>query len=114
MSDNNPQIYVPEMCQKHQYLLVKQAGYTEDDPWRALIIAAQVALFQAATCDPKTHKKIGDDITKISSIGCLACYKPDAFGEVVEAAKTRDIGKIKELGECWLREATQSRVEQGG
>jgi len=102
MSNERPQINLADMCQTHQHLLVKQAGYSPRDPWRALIVSSQVALFQAAMSDPKTHKKIGDDITGISGLGCLACYKPDAFGEIVEAAKSHDIGKIKELGERWV------------
>lgn len=101
-NEKRPQIKVPEMCKKHQSLLVHQAGYSEKEPWRVLIIAAQIALFQAATGDAKTYEKIGEDITKIKSLGCLACYKPDAFGEIVEAGKTKDIGKIKELGERWV------------
>lgn len=100
----NPQITLPDMCDKHQSLLVHQAGYTDNDPWRALIIVSQVALFQAATCDPKTHKRLENEITNINRLGCLACYKPDAFGEVVEAAKQHDLGAIKRLGERWLEE----------
>lgn len=102
---DNPQVTVPNMCKRHQRLLVHQASYAETDPWRALIIMAQVALLQAATCDPETHKRIGDDITKITGLGCLACYKPDVFGEIVEAAKSRDLGAIKELGERWVKES---------
>ena len=101
MSDH-PQIMVPDICQKHQWLLVKQAGYRESDPWRALLIVSNIVLFQAATCDDKTNKRIGGDITRIGELGCLACYKPDAFGEVVEAAKSHDLGAIKALGEKWV------------
>ena len=100
-----PQIVMPEMCYTHQYLLVQQAGYTPDDPWQALIIASQVALFQAATADPKTHEKLGGDVTRIPELGCLACYKPDAFGEVVQASMSHDLGEIKALGEKWVAEA---------
>lgn len=96
------QIKIPELCTKHLSLLVHQAKYKESDPWRVLILVSQIALFQAATADKKTHNKIGDDITKISELGCLACYKPDAFGEVVEVAKLHDIKKIKELGESYI------------
>lgn len=100
------QIEVAQMCPTHQWLLVKQAGYSEDDVWRALIIVSQIALFQAATCDPRTRDRISGDITKIGDIGCLACYKPDAFGEIVEIAKSHDLADIKALGERWIKEAT--------
>ena len=106
MSDQ-PTIMVSDMCQKHQWLLVKQAGYSEKEPWRALVIVSQIALFQAATCDDQTHRRIDGDITKIGSLGCLACYKPDAFGDVVEAAKSHDLGKIKALGERYVRAAAK-------
>ncbi len=91
-----------QMCDKHQSLLVRQAKYSPTDAWQAMIIVSQIALFQAATADKRTHERIGDDIQKIAGLGCLACYKPDAFGEVVEAAKTHDLGKIKALGEKWV------------
>lgn len=105
---SDPQIMVPDVCQKHQWLLVKQAGYSESDPWRALIIASNIALFQAATCDDTTHARIGGDIRRICELGCLACYKPDAFGEVVEAAKSHDLGLIKALGEKWVNAAKKA------
>lgn len=98
------------MCQTHQYLLVHQAGFTETDPWRALIIMAQIALFQAATTDPQLHERTGGDITRVGEIGCLACFKPDAFGEVVEAAKSPDRGAIKRLGESYLERAKERGV----
>jgi len=105
MTEPNKQITMPNMCDRHQQLLVHQARFKETDTWRALIIVTQIALMQAATCDSKTHDRIGDDITKISELGCLACYKPDAFGEIVEQAKTHDLEKIMALGERWLSEA---------
>lgn len=94
-----------DMCHKHQALLVHQAGYGPDDTWQALIVVAQVVLFQAATCDQQTHARIGNDISRIGELGCLACYKPDAFGEVVEVAKTHNLKNIKELGERWIEAA---------
>lgn len=98
-------VMVADMCQKHQYLLVHQAGYRPEDTWRALIIVAQIALFQAATCDEQTHRRTGGDIKRVSELGCLACYKPDAFGEIVEAAKSHDLKDIKVLGERWIEAA---------
>lgn len=102
--DEQPTIQVPNMCQKHQSLLVHQTGYTGADPWRTLVIVAQMALFQGATADPATYERIGGDIMRLPELGCLACYKPDLFGEVVEAAKSKDIGAIKALGERWVIE----------
>lgn len=108
---NAPPVMVPEICQKHQWLLLQQTHYKPQETWRALVVVANIALFQAATCDPETHKRIGGDVHRISEIGCLACYKPDAFGEIVAAAvnagKKNDVGAIKALGERWV-EASQT------
>lgn len=103
MSEPQPRINVPDMCPLHQSLLVHQAGYTRDDPWRVLVIMAQIALFQAATCDATFYERVGGDLGRIGDVGCLACFKPDAFGEIVEAAKNKaDRGAIKRLGESWV------------
>lgn len=102
MSDK-PTIHVPDMCKTHQSLLVHQAKYSRQDPWRALIVMAQIALFQAATADDYFYERVGGDIRRIGEVGCLACFKPDAFGEIVEAAKSHDPGAIKALGESWLK-----------
>lgn len=107
MAGDRPLIVVPQMCTTHRSLLVHQAGYGPNDTWRALVIASNIVLFQAATADPQTWARI-DDVTKIGELGCLACYKPDAFGEVVEAAKSHDLGQIKALGERWLKESNSS------
>lgn len=105
MNKDHAQVTMPDMCKEHQSLLVRKARYTPNDPWQSLIVASQVALFQAATCDSRTHDKTGGDITRISELGCLACYKPDAFDEIIAAAKSHDLGKIKTLGERWVHEA---------
>lgn len=61
-----PQIVLPDMCKTHQTLLVRQCGYGPEDPWRALLIATQIALFQGATADPKA-------ITPARSGPCTTC-----------------------------------------
>lgn len=100
----NVNIAIPDLCQKHQWLLVKQARYKETDPWRALVIITNIALFQAVTSDGVSYARIGGDVARIGELGCLACHKPDAFGQIVEAAKTRELGAIKALGERWVEE----------
>lgn len=105
------QVSMPKLCYKHRYLLMQQSGYKETDPWLALEIATQVALFQAATCDPKVHAEVGGDVTKLESLGCLACRKPDAFGEIIDTAQRAGVGSlkpIKELGESWVSAARKS------
>lgn len=99
----NTQIKIADLCKKHQSLLVHQAGYSQQDPWQSLIVASQIALFQAATANPRTHEKIGGDIGRITELGCLACYQPDVFGELVEVAKSMNLGKIKQFGESFLK-----------
>ena len=104
---NNPiHINVPSMCRTHLWLLVQQCDYKKTDPRQELLIVSQTALFKAATTDPKVYAKIGGDITKIDSLGCLACLKPDAFGEIVEAGKIGP-GTIKALGEKWVNDCAR-------
>jgi hypothetical protein len=110
LSEDKPTVVVPDMCQKHQSLMIHQTGFKEADPWRALVIVSQIALFQAATCDNEVHKKIDGDITRIGELGCLACYKPDAFGEIIHVAsitKTHALKYIKALGERWVKEGVK-------
>ncbi len=101
------QIKLANMCDTHQRLLLQQAGYSEKEAWRALIVVSQVALFQAATCDDRIHKRIGGDLSKLQELGCLACLKPDSFGSIVEVAKGKDLGKIKALAEGWIKADAQ-------
>lgn len=108
-----PQVLLPEICAKHQRLLFKQARYGPHDPWQSLYMMAQIVLFQCTTAHPATYDKIGGDVTRIGELGCLACYRPDAFGEIVEAAKTHDLGQIKAIGERWMKEAQDDNPTQG-
>lgn len=106
---DNAQIEISEMCQKHQSLLVRQAGYGPNDGWRGLLIVAQVVLFQMCTTDKKLHERTGGDITKFKSLGCLACLHPDYFGEVVEAAKDPSPGALKALGERYIANSAKEK-----
>lgn len=108
MSDQ-PQVMVPDMCKTHQSLLVGQTGYGPNDTWRALILASQIALFQAATV--RLHDKIGLSIEGVSKLGCLACQMPDEFGEIVEAGKSHELRQIKQLGESWVKDAASAQTE---
>lgn len=105
-----PQVMLPNMCNTHQTLLVRQCGYGPQDPWRALLIATQIALFQGATADAKVHAETGGKVENLSGLGCLACRKPDLFGELIDKVQKtfpRDahIGAIKALGERWVADA---------
>jgi hypothetical protein len=114
---DSPQIQIPSLCDLHARLLVQQTGFEPNDHWRVLILATQVALFQAATCDQKTYERLDGVVTRIATLGCLACYKPDAFGEIIDAAqkvlKEDALGAIKALGEKWVV-ANAKPAEDGG
>lgn len=104
------QVTIPEMCKTHQALLVKQCGYAPADPWRALMIVTQVALFQGLTADPKVHAELGGRIEDVAKIGCMACRKPDLFGVLIDKVqktfpRRHHIRAIKELGESWVANA---------
>lgn len=108
---DEPRVILPDMCPKHQSLLTHQIRFEPDDPWRALIVVAQVALFQGVTRFPATWDRLGNDVTRLSELGCLACFRPDLFGEVVDAGvKGRRGGgisgtltAIKELADGWVK-----------
>lgn len=108
---DQPVINMPPLCQTHRWLLVRQCNYGPNDTWRALEIATQLALFQGASADPKVHAQIGGDLTKLESVGCLACRKPDLFGTLVDKVqrtqRRKHIRVIKELGEQWVREGSK-------
>jgi hypothetical protein len=93
---------LPNMCEKHQALLLQQSGYGPDSPWRAVLIIAQVTLFQMTSTDPKVYERVGGDVHRFHELGCLACLHPDYFGEVVEAAKDPNPGAMKALGERYI------------
>lgn len=103
--DVEPIINVRPMCNTHRVLLVRQLGIGPDGPWRAVEIMTMLALFQAMTADPKVWEEIGGDATRLPELGCMACRKPDAFGEIIKAGQGARPGAIKELGESWVRSA---------
>lgn len=96
---SNPKIIIPDMCAKHQSLLVHQCGVPQEGPWRALIMAAQIVLFQGSTAKKQLHEVTGGDITKVTTVGCLGCYSPDVFGEVVAAFQEGGFASVKALGD---------------
>lgn len=98
------------MCVTHQNLLISQANYTEQDPWQALIIACDISLFQGISRNDNSMKKLDYNIRNIEKLDCLACERPDLFGELVEASKSHNLTDIKDLGEKWIgivKEETQ-------
>lgn len=98
-----PRVSVPPFCVTHAHLLVYQLGFGDTDPWRALTVVAQVTLFQALISDPTTCEKVGGAVENLSSLGCFACVKPDAFGEIIavgqQAGRSGAIAAIKKYGE---------------
>ena len=101
-------VNVAPLCQPCITKLVRGAHYREQDPWQALSIVAQIALFQASTADPKTYERIDSDPARFAELGCLGCYKPRELEIIIEVAKTRDLGAIKRLGEKWVLEAAKT------
>lgn len=107
MTVEQPQIVVPDMCQKHQRLLLDQIGIGPDGPWRSALICVQITLFQGATAHPSTYTRLGGDVRRIGELGCLACDRPDVFGEAVQAFQSGGIGAVKALGEQLVADASK-------
>jgi len=99
----NPQVVVPDLCKTHLSLLVHQAGWKKYEPWRAWTVMAQITLFQGVTGKLTTWEHLDKDVTRLPELGCLGCFAPDIFGEVVEAAKKekQTPGSLKRLGEMY-------------
>lgn len=107
MSEEIKTIQPAPMCANHRSVLVHDAKFLMKDPWQILEVCATVALIQAATASEELHKRIGDDLAKIDTIGCLACFCPKEFSHIVEIAKkNKKIDKfaplIKEYGESFV------------
>lgn len=114
MSEEKTPIRVPDMCQKHQRLLLDQVGIGEAGPWRVYVIVAQITLFQGTTAHPDTYHRIGRDVQRIGELGCLACFRPDTFGEVVQALKDGGIPAAKALGDRLIAEGAAKGGEHAG
>lgn len=95
-------ITVPPFCDRHQRDLVIECGYKPTDPWRALMIAAQVAMFQSAITVDTIQKRLDGDIRGIQELGCLACRLPQSFRQVIREGK-KNLGAIKALGDGWVK-----------
>ena|ERR1035437_1984263 len=103
----NKQIIIPPLCQNHKSLLIHGANFSKTDSWQMLEVVASVALFQKACASAEFHKRTGGDITKTDTVGCLACFSPDAFSDIVFiASSNKKIEQldplIKQYGESFL------------
>lgn len=105
---DRPLIRVPDLCRSHLQILVHGAGYKPEDPWRALAIIVNVALFQGCSIDPRVQRLIGGHIEDFEFLGCLACQRPDLFGEITQAVD-RGLSHVKALGDGWIAAAMKDR-----
>lgn len=107
---SEPQVMLAPFCERHRFELVKRARYGQSDPWRVLIVMAQIAMFQGATATPSVHKRVSGDVEKIEELGCLACRLPHKWDHLLDAAKD-SLTKVKSLGESWVRAANEAAKE---
>lgn len=98
--NDNKRIDCPPMCERHRSELIHGAKFKMGDPWMALEVVSQLALVQATLADKKYLIKYSNDPMGINRVGCLACFSPKIFKEIIDVAKkTRDIGEVKKIGE---------------
>lgn len=101
MSDEKP-IMMPSFCDEHRSKLIHGAKFKPHDPWMALEIASQLAMFQVILADNNFHIKYGGDAHAISRVGCMACFANKTFKQLIKVAKkNKDIGDIKKFGESF-------------
>ena len=99
MSDEQPMVGVPDLCEPCQRTVVEFSGWTEDDPWMAGLIVVNVALFQACTRDRRVWERAGggklEDLTIVlAEIGCLGCFKPNTLRAIGEAFAAEGFGPV--------------------
>ena len=94
-------IVIPDMCETHQRLLVEQCRYGPDDKWQALFIAAQIALLNFISFNKTSMKKLDGSLRNLHRFSCMACERPDGFGQIVEAAKGKDLEQVSKLITKW-------------
>lgn len=75
-------------------------------------MVATISLFQGITRFASTWERLGGDVTRISELGCLACYRPDVFGEIIYAGEcggdaSAVFDAIKALSDGWLKEGRE-------
>lgn len=120
MSEPQKQIKAPQMCEKHRALLIHGTKFKKNDPWQILEVVSTIVLLQAASSQKVTHDKIGDDFTKIETIGCLACWCPDVFSKIVRMVKGQKkveqfAPMLKKYGESFLAATgTGIKIADGG
>ena len=92
-------IFLPPFCDPHAAEVVRVAGVPESGPWRATLVVAQIAMFQALAADPRIQVRcgptpVGADVNNLTlvlaEIGCPGCWNADALHRV--AIKLRDQG----------------------
>lgn len=99
MSDEKITIKPKPLCYPCRYKLMHKAKFKQTDPWMALEIMATMVLVQNALVDKKYLIKYGNDVEGINRIECLSCFLPDMMKKIIEAAKGKDLEKVKALGE---------------
>jgi hypothetical protein len=68
-AEKNPEVMAQPLCERHQAYLVNHVLPTrEDEPWRAVIIVANLLFFQAITADKGFHARCGGDAESMSLI----------------------------------------------
>lgn len=107
MADLEAATHMPNFCYPCLYLVVHGCGYTQEDPWRALVVVVQIGLFQALTRDTRFWQRVGSKTPDpktmslvLAELGCMGCLKP----------KTRDylIALVKKEGLTALSKMTKT------
>lgn len=101
------QTVIPTLCERHRAELVHGLAIPESGPWQTAIIVASILLFQASTADDRVWQRCtllenGDrdanDLSLVlAEIGCLACFKPESFGQLLGIMQKHGITYAAEL-----------------
>lgn len=99
MSEERITIKPKSLCDHCRSKLVHKAKFKKTDPWMALEMTTVLVLVQKALSDKKFLIKYGNDVEGINRIDCLGCFLPDMLNKIIETAKSKDLEKVKALGD---------------
>lgn len=110
--EGRPQVYLPQLCNACQCVVVDRLKLSPLDPWVSAIIIVNLATFQAALNEPRVWQRCGEaesggrkteDLSLVlAEIGCLGCFLGDKFQKIVAHAVEHglsDLAKITQDGD---------------
>ena len=111
MSEEQPTIVVPSLCNDHRHkMLVHDLQIPPTGPWQVAELTATILLFQAAAQDERISRRAENEASNLSlilaEVGCLACFEPKWYDLMVALLKkgvsrAAKVAQFKERDPDW-------------